>query len=347
MRRTYPRLFRALNRIPDKPSNTTTVITLNSPVTTLAESASNPASAAESLPNTGKQYSAAGTGDSYPDVETKRGGRGRDQTAWTHVEHWMWPLFTDRWGPFRERLGLHPCPFSEDIEPHAGKGTEAELAGANVPLVSSAVDPTHLPLVLYMFSSLVVDTSPFWPESARVCGYLYPSAARMTPGKRAPEGARISKNGREAPARSNPRELQHQTPCVARGMAGGGLFVGVDVKAPELAPCLPPGVEAFLSARGSRPLYVGFGSMWGMCPSDYRLASALRVVLLGARQAGARCLVLLPAREDAGPGGDVSVGVKGVKHSWLHELDSATDFVLNEFAVSTGDDGLLVSNVGV
>lgn len=347
MRRTYPRLFRRLNRVPDELINTTTATTLSSSVTTLAESTSDPAPATGSLPNAGKQYSAAGTGDSFPDVATGRGGRGRDQTAWTHVEHWMWPLFTDRWGAFRERLGLHPCPLAEDIEVLAGKGTEAELAGTSVPLASSAVDPSHLPLVLYLFSSLVVDTSPFWPESARVCGYLYPSAARMALGKRAPEETRIFKNRRKAPARSNPHKLQHQTPCVASGISGDGLFVGAEVKLPEIAPCLPPDVEAFLSARGDRPLYVGFGSMWGMCPPGYRLASALRVVLLGARQAGARCLVLLPARETEGPGGDVSVGVKGANHSRLNELNSATDFVLHELAASAGDDDLLVSNVGV
>lgn len=255
----------------------------------------------------------------------------------------MWPLFTDRWGAFRERLGLHPCPLAEEIAVFAGQGAGGELTGTHVPLVSSAVDPTHLPLILYLFSSLVVDTSPFWPESARVCGYVYPPADRMAPGRKYPEEARMSKNGREARVRANP----NHTPYVASGMVGDGLLVGVEAKTPEIAPSLPPSVEAFLSARGDRPLYVGFGSMWGMCPPGYRLASALRVVLLGARQVGSRCLVLLPAREAEGPGGDVSVGVEGAQDSRLGELDAATDFVLKEFAGSAGDDDILVSKKSV
>lgn len=253
----------------------------------------------------------------------------------------MWPLFTDRWAAFRERLGLHPCPL-EDVAALAGKGAGGAFAGIHVPLVSSAVDPTHLPQVLYLFSSLVVDTSPFWPESVRVCGYLHPPAARMAPGKRDPEEARISRNEREIPVRSSPNELQHQNPCEA-SVAGDGRPVGIEVKAPDVAPCLPPGVEAFLSTREDRPLYVGFGSMWDMCPPGYRLASALQVVLLGARQAGARCLVILPAREAAGAGEESFFGVEGGADSRVNELDSATDFVLKEIAASTGDDSLLVS----
>ncbi|CAN0528800.1 unnamed protein product, partial [Ectocarpus sp. 12 AP-2014] len=61
LRRTYPRLYRGLTRVPNKP-------------------------------------------------------RVRLETAWDHVEHWMWPLFTNRWATFRERLGLDPCPLQENLE---------------------------------------------------------------------------------------------------------------------------------------------------------------------------------------------------------------------------------------
>lgn len=258
----------------------------------------------------------------------------------------MWPLFTDRWGDFRERLGLNPCPLAEDSAVLAGHGGgEATLAGTSPPFSSCAVDPMNLPLVLYLFSSLVVDTSPFWPENARVCGYLYPSSARMMPRRRQTDEAKTSKSGKEAPIRST--DLPHQNLCVESGMAGDGLPVGVKVKTPDIAPCLPSGVEAFLSAREDRPLYVGFGSMWAMCPPGYRLASALQVVLLGARQAGTRCLVVLPARETASAGEGFFGGVDAKRGSHLKELDSATEFVLKEFTASTDDADVLVSNLGV
>ncbi|CAM9102141.1 unnamed protein product [Chrysoparadoxa australica] len=66
---------------------------------------------------------------------------------WGCLEHWMWPLYTDRWTPLREQLGL--------------------------PDLSS--DATATPL-LYLFSPLLVEPSSYWPRSVKVCGYVSPSS---------------------------------------------------------------------------------------------------------------------------------------------------------------------------
>ena len=33
--------------------------------------------------------------------------------GWSHVRHWLWPLFTESWGAWRHhRLGLPAVPYS-------------------------------------------------------------------------------------------------------------------------------------------------------------------------------------------------------------------------------------------
>eukprot|EP00903_Cladosiphon_okamuranus_P017745 g16335.t1 len=105
---------------------------------------------------------------------------------------------------------------------------------------------------------------------------------------------------------------------------------------------LPPDVEAFLSAREERPVYIGFGSMWTMCSPGYRLAFALRVLLVGARQAGSRCMVHLPAREAAGVGKGGFEGAETGDGSRLAELDAAMDWIWGEFNASAAQNSLLV-----
>ncbi|CAM9831399.1 unnamed protein product, partial [Ectocarpus fasciculatus] len=182
--------------------------------------------------------------------------RGRLENTWDHVEHWMWPLFTNRWGTFWERVGLDPCPLQDDLvaKPSEPRGEGLTLAD----------------------NGCLMDASPYWPECGRVCGCLFPSPASSTH----PKGGRAGENSSAT--------LEER--------------LGI-----------PPSVEGFLSVREGRPIYVGFGSMWGMCMPWYRLAFALRVLLLGARQAGARFL-----------------------------LESATDW-LGEFAASAGRGNLSVS----
>ncbi|CAM9667318.1 unnamed protein product [Choristocarpus tenellus] len=167
---------------------------------------------------------------------------------WLDVEHWMWPLFTDRWGPFRARLSL--------------------------PLIPCC---TYCPPVLYLFSSLVVEHSPFWPASVKLCGYLFPSSETW-----------------EKMKTKRPAEVNSGEKCPDAEIEGrSGITYSVDV---ATSPCLalPVEVEEFLSSGKERPLYVDFGSMWGMCPVGSNLALTLRTVLDGALQARMRCMVVLP-----------------------------------------------------
>lgn len=329
----YPHLFRRLTRLPDKPRLS---------------------------PKAAQGGGAAGTeSDSREDAVEVQGGRA--ETAWAHVEHWMWPLFTDRWGAFRERLGLHPCPFQEEQTMDA-LDRQAGEDGLGLPVLGNcardalrAVDPAQLPLVLYLFSPLVVDASPFWPDCVRVCGYLFPTPAptpaTIAPTKRGLEpGCSPCINQREGTTQSSGGQRYQVGSQLARATEQPEQDVAIDVddKAGACAERgevsgLPSDVEAFLCAREDRPIYVGFGSMWSMCLPGYRLAFALRVLLLGARQAGSRCMVHLPARE---PTGVTKVGLEGAKvggGNQLAERDSAVDWVMGEFTASAGQDELLVS----
>lgn len=334
MRRAYPHLFRRLTRLPDKPRPLVEAVREGS---------------ATSSEVSGGEDAAATQG-------------GRAETAWTHVEHWMWPLFTDRWGPFRERLGLHPCPFQEErtmerLERRAGEGgLYLSAAGNDARDALRAVDPAELPLVLYLFSPLVVDPSPFWPDCVRVCGYLFPSPAptpaRSTQPKKGLEPACSPGSSRSRrPAQTSADGRHHPGSKLARASDRPENDAGTDADHEARARAerggefsgLPPDVEAFLSLRDDRPIYLGFGSMWSMCLPGYRLAFALRVLLLGARQAGSRCMVHLPpceatqARKNGFGGAEVGDGDR------LAELDSAMDWVFGEFTASAARDDLLVS----
>lgn len=314
MRRTHPHLFRRLTRLSDK---------------------------SRVLPKAGQGHLAT-----YPE----RSGEGHVatrggclETAWAHVEHWMWPLFTDRWTLFRERLGLDPCPFQEDEAAESSKIGEEGLSAAGNGAVDAlrTIDPRQLPLVLYLFSPLVVDTSPFWPQCVQICGYLFPPQATATQGRIAQE-ASCSLDNRQT--LSPPLAEQSHQLCPEpirdseKPASGVVIEAGQDCPSPKKRYCLPPDVEAFLSTREDRPIYVGFGSMWSMCSPGYQLAFAARVLLLAARQAGFRCVVSLPTREPDGVRKD-TVEVAGR----LRELDLATEWVLAEFAASEGQGDLLVS----
>lgn len=315
MRRTHPRLFRRLTRLSDKPRIS---------------------------PEAGRDHLATnseGSGERHPSTP----GRCRE-TAWAHVEHWMWPLFTDRWGPFRESLGLDPCPFQEDqaVKP-SGRGEES-LSAEDDGVVDAlrTVDPRQLPLVLYLFSPLVVDVSPFWPQCVRICGYLFPSPATTVQGKKIGQKTSCSLDIRQRlalPPAEQPHQLRPE-PTRASDRPASGIVIeaGHHYPARGKRHNLTPDVEAFLSARHDRPIYVGFGSMWGMCSPGYRLAFALRVLLLGARQAGCRCVVSLPTREHAGVRKDTFE-----KAGRMRELDSATEWVFGELAASEGQGDLLVN----
>ncbi|BDA42418.1 probable sterol 3-beta-glucosyltransferase at C-terminar half [Coccomyxa sp. Obi] len=71
---------------------------------------------------------------------------------WAEIEHWMWPLFTERWGAWRqERLCLPAVPYQ----------TASSLPAA--------------PLLLVCLSPCLMDQPSTWPPSIRVCGSIKPA----------------------------------------------------------------------------------------------------------------------------------------------------------------------------
>ncbi|CAM9552545.1 unnamed protein product [Scytosiphon promiscuus] len=281
-----------------------------------------------------------------------RGKHGEE--AWSHVEHWMWPLFSDRWGGVRRRLGLRSCPLqnddpaaeSLDVSRNTGARTKDLTLPANGTVdARRGVEHFKLPLVLYLFSPLVVDASPYWPKSVRVCGYLFPPMTTETQATRRHDARGSLTNARtRAVASTKQRRQLDQTPTNASNKPGDAM-VGVNEyeasSEERLIEDLPLHVEAFLSAREDRPIFIGFGSMWQMCVPGYPLALALRVLLVAARQMGKRCLMNLPkVPHEEAPAwqNDSKKDMEVANDGRLRELESATEWALGEFGVSRGQE---------
>lgn len=294
----------------------------------------------------GAPCTAGRDGGGNDEAETRR---NRGEEAWSHVEHWMWPLFSDRWGEFRERLGLRPCPFQNDEEAESFNIGTPSSSEADVGTVDArkAGDYFNLPLVLYLFSPLVVDASPYWPKSVRICGYVFPPMATTTHTKRCHDG-RGSLNDAEVwvVASTAQRHQLDQAPSDSSNQPKEATTQTEESGEPSEEPDdLATDVEAFLSSREDRPIFVGFGSMWGMCVPGYPLAFVLRVLLVAARQVGVRCLINLPdlpQREDTSLQDGDKKGVAGTKEGRLRQLEIATEWVLGELAVSRVQGDVLV-----
>lgn len=324
MRRSYPRLFRRLIRPLVKRSDSPPV-QLSSPKLVLPH-ASTPSGAtaiADSFVKNGE-----------PEEGCTARCSKRDETAWNHVEHWMWPLFTDEWSAFRARLGLHPCPLANDEHMHSPARDDKRDDSGMKYMTPNGIDSARLPPVLYLFSGLVVDESPFWPAIVRVCGYLYTpqSAPHSNPGPRTVESkaatGEISPGQRKAGNAAKPSAVEHSSQNSRKTCSKD-----------EAHGCLPRHVEGFLLAREDRPLFIGFGSMWEMCAPGYGLACCLQSVLLAARQAGLRCLVSVP-RMECNRGDQVQSCVERMDTS--RELEIATEFLMDELQAAAGEDSLLV-----
>ncbi len=82
------------------------------------------------------------------------------KVSWADVEHWMWPLFSDRWLAFRIRLGLHSDPQ-----------LQAVAAPAAVPDSAAAPELCPAPLLLYGMPEEVVPMPLSWPEQVHMCGF--------------------------------------------------------------------------------------------------------------------------------------------------------------------------------
>lgn len=322
MRRSYPRLFRRLIRPLVKRSYGLPTVPLPSPESVLPH-ASTPSSATATIDSVVEKGEC---GEKYAARCSER-----DETAWNHVEHWMWPLFTDQWSAFRARLGLHPCPLANEDTPARGDQRDGSSTKDITP---NGIDPARLPPVLYLFSGLVVDESPFWPASVRVCGYLYTpqSAPRSNFSPRTVEGE--STAGKILPGQQNAGNSAKLSAAEQSSQ-----FLGEADSNHEAHGCLPRQVESFLLAREDRPLFIGFGSMWDMCTPGYGLACCLRSGVLAARQAGLRCLVSIP-RMECNRGEQAQSSVERMDKT--RELEIATEFLMGELKAAAGEDSLLV-----
>ncbi|XP_024316826.1 sterol 3-beta-glucosyltransferase UGT80B1 isoform X8 [Brachypodium distachyon] len=79
--------------------------------------------------------------------------------CWTDIAHWMWALFMETWGSWRnDCLNLSPIPYtvSDPV--------------TNLPLWHVRAES---PLLLYGFSKEIVERPGYWPSSAHVCGFWF------------------------------------------------------------------------------------------------------------------------------------------------------------------------------
>ncbi|KAK3258168.1 hypothetical protein CYMTET_32777 [Cymbomonas tetramitiformis] len=89
---------------------------------------------------------------SLPALHARLQAAAEGEVTWREVDHWMWPLFTERWGAWRQyRLRLPPVPLTTPIE-----------QGSFLP------PPTTL---LYGLSEILVDPPGYWPGSVATCGF--------------------------------------------------------------------------------------------------------------------------------------------------------------------------------
>lgn len=73
--------------------------------------------------------------------------------SWREVEHWLWPMFTERWGQWRsERLHLDEVPF----------------------LSADGMTQRSQTKVLYGCSPSIILTPGYWPNTIQVCGSWFP-----------------------------------------------------------------------------------------------------------------------------------------------------------------------------
>ncbi|KAJ3692040.1 hypothetical protein LUZ60_012390 [Juncus effusus] len=77
--------------------------------------------------------------------------------SWKDITHWMWPLFTETWGFWRNNsLNLSSVPFTDPV--------------TNLPLWHVQVES---PLLLYGFSKDIVERPGYWPSNIHICGFWF------------------------------------------------------------------------------------------------------------------------------------------------------------------------------
>ncbi|XP_078176888.1 UDP-Glycosyltransferase superfamily protein [Carex rostrata] len=77
--------------------------------------------------------------------------------GWKDVLHWMWPLFMEIWGSWRnDILNLSSIPFTDPV--------------TNLPLWHIRIES---PLLLYGFSKEIVECPGYWPPNVCTCGFWF------------------------------------------------------------------------------------------------------------------------------------------------------------------------------
>lgn len=127
---------------------------------------------------------------------------GVSRVSWGHVRHWMWALFTERWGFRQQHLGLGPCPLLD----RQGLAVDHGMMARSVPF-------------LYGLSELLVSRPGYWPPDVRLCGFWH-----MPPGVERPLPPVVARFLTQADAAADPgADLQHVAAaplCVDFGSMG-------------------------------------------------------------------------------------------------------------------------------
>ncbi|KAL1521240.1 hypothetical protein AB1Y20_020912 [Prymnesium parvum] len=84
------------------------------------------------------------------------------QVGWADVMHWMWPLWSERWDGLQEQLGLDGVPCAAPC--------------ATTPL-------------LYAISPALLPRPSYWPEAARVLGFIFDDSPPDAPPAGVADGA--------------------------------------------------------------------------------------------------------------------------------------------------------------
>ncbi|WVZ77376.1 hypothetical protein U9M48_025251 [Paspalum notatum var. saurae] len=118
--------------------------------------------------------------------------------CWADITHWMWPLFTESWGSWRnDSLNLSPIPFTVGFLITAGSSNKSSFVacakGATIITVSMPaygsflinVKPIpYMRMSKYGFSKEIVECPGYWPSSAHACGFWFlPMAWQFSCGK--------------------------------------------------------------------------------------------------------------------------------------------------------------------
>ncbi|KAF1890539.1 hypothetical protein Lal_00041324 [Lupinus albus] len=105
------------------------------------------------------------------------------KVCWKDVIHWMWPLFTENWGSWRnDELHLSPCPFTDPVTGiptwHDRPQSPLLMYGFSKEVVEWPVSRHHICNLYYTerwLSILIAsgNSLAYWPSKVRVCGFWF------------------------------------------------------------------------------------------------------------------------------------------------------------------------------